>query len=487
VTLLADHRTEVRRLVLLVAIYAIPIVAAVGPVSDPDVWSHLRTGQWMVEHGSVPMTDPFSAVALGKPWVAYSWLFELLIYGLYRIFDLTGLVVYTAAMTLLVAVAIHRLVRPCRMPFIEETALLGLALCGFLPLVSPRPWLFTILFFVLELDIILTVRRGARAQLLWLLPPLFLVWANLHIQFVYGLLILGLAAIEPLVARTARLEARAAMPSTRTWVVVTIACLIATLATPYHVRLYGEILDNVVQSRRFTYIGEFHPLAIDSIGNWAVLILTCLAWFVVGRSRRVDVFGMLLILAGVILSFRSSRDTWVVNIASVGIIATLRGAPAREVDRLPLGTRQLAILACSMAFTAIVTGLNRQADPRGLAAALAEDFPMAASAVIEERGYQGPMYNHYNWGGYLIWRLPRLPVSVDGRALLYGGERIERQMKTWAGESDWRSDPDLLKAGLVILPARLPLASLLRVDSSFQVAYEDKVAVVFVRSIKTRS
>ena len=43
------------------------------------------------------------------------------------------------------------------------------------------------------------------------------------------------------------------------------------------------------------------------------------------------------------------------------------------------------------------------------------DYPARAAAFDESRGYGGPLFNDFNWGGYLIWRLPGLPVSVDGR------------------------------------------------------------------------
>src|SRR5690348_1413039 len=72
------------RTIALACLYAIPLVAAMAPVVDLDIWWHLRTGQWVVQHGCVPATDPFSRPGEGQPWVAYSWLFEVLVYEVYR-------------------------------------------------------------------------------------------------------------------------------------------------------------------------------------------------------------------------------------------------------------------------------------------------------------------------------------------------------------------------------------------------------------------
>src|SRR5947209_10563424 len=74
------------RLLMVLAVYALPVLVAVravaDPVFDPDIWWHLRVGQWVVEHGSVPGHDPFSLPGHDRPWVAYSWLFEVVVYGL---------------------------------------------------------------------------------------------------------------------------------------------------------------------------------------------------------------------------------------------------------------------------------------------------------------------------------------------------------------------------------------------------------------------
>ena len=75
-------------------LYSLPLIALSQPVLDPDIWWHLRTGEWVVEHGGVPATDPFSTFGHGHPWVAYSWLFEILVFGIFRAFGLVGIWVF---------------------------------------------------------------------------------------------------------------------------------------------------------------------------------------------------------------------------------------------------------------------------------------------------------------------------------------------------------------------------------------------------------
>jgi hypothetical protein len=111
------------------------------------------------------------------------------------------------------------------------------------------------------------------------------------------------------------------------------------------------------------------------------------------------------------------------------------------------------------------------------------DYPAAAAEFIERRGSSGPLYNYFDWGGYLIWRLPQLPVAIDGRTLVHGEARILAHVDTWQGKSGWRTDPELAAAKIVVGPRDTPLASLLRLDDRFTLAYEDRdgPAVVFER------
>jgi hypothetical protein len=130
-------------------------------------------------------------------------------------------------------------------------------------------------------------------------------------------------------------------------------------------------------------------------------------------------------------------------------------------------------------------GLTGFSEP-SLQRKLSQVLPVEAATVVESRGYSGPLYNHFDWGGYLIWSLPSLPVAMDGRTNIYGVDKMKQALKVWAGQSTWNSDSELASAGVVIAQIDQPLTSLLRVDSRFDLVYEDKVAAVFVAHDRER-
>src|SRR5947209_6492448 len=94
------------------ALYSLPLLLAVGPHLDEDLGFHLRTGQWIVQEGRVPQTDPFSQYGqeTGTPWVAYSWLFDVAVYGFHRALGYQGVVLFRVLLLFAVLTALHRLI-----------------------------------------------------------------------------------------------------------------------------------------------------------------------------------------------------------------------------------------------------------------------------------------------------------------------------------------------------------------------------------------
>jgi hypothetical protein len=480
----ANSENTLRRLVLVVLLYCLPVSKAMVPVVDPDIWWHLRTGQWIVDRAQVPATDPFSAYGDGKRWIAYSWLFEVLVYALFTKLGLTGILVFTVSMSLLIALVLHGTLRRARLPFIVEVFSVAIALGAMSHLISPRSWLFSILFFTVELFILFRVRRTGKITPLLALPPLFVLWANLHMQFIYGLAVLGLFLVEVLLSGPLSLSL---YPSHRPKVtlgrasLLLLGCVIATLVTPYHFQLYIPIFEVIGQTGAFQLIVELLPLPFRSFADWLVVGLAIGAAFVLGWQRAWLPFPTLLLLMGTFLAFRARRDVWVLVLAALFIILEF-GRFVRSEPSFGFTKLRTACVVVALTVAVYLIGLHRQISEQQLESVVEQQFPVAAVKFINEKNYYGPLYNHFNWGGYLIWTLPRLPVSMDGRMNVHGDQRIERSVNTWLGLRGWESDPELIRARLVIGGANHALTNLMRRDSRFKLVYEDAVAAVFVAS-----
>jgi hypothetical protein len=450
--------------------------------TDPDIGWHLSAGRWMVEHGTVPTTDPFSLYGQGKPWVAYSWLFELIVYRLVQAFGIVGLLIYTVTLSLGITFALFTLIRRLEQNVSIVIGLTALGILGMAPLQTPRPWLFTIVLFIIELDLLLTALRTGNYRYLIALPFLFALWANLHIQFIYGLFTLVIFSIEPLIEQALELpfsfnNVKSAF-NTRLWLIV-LACFVATLATPYHIHLYETIIDTMSQTGVYQYISELQSMSFRQFPDWIVLGLILGATLLLGQKARAKPFPVLMLITGILISFRSMRDVWFVVLPAIIIIASVRPVPSID-SRFKIKKFQMLVAFVITCLVVIFFVHKRKLTENGLNDAVAKNYPVAAVEIIKTRGYTGSLYNHFDWGGYLILNLPQLPVSMDGRSNVHGDKRIERSIKTWKGEHDWADDSELAQSKLVIAPINMPLASLLRFDKRFDLVYEDDVAVLFI-------
>ena len=132
---------------------------------------------------------------------------------------------------------------------------------------------------------------------------LFVLWANIHIQFVYGLLLLGLACVVPLLDRWRKCEpshsGAARLRSAEWWQLcgLTVACFLATLATPYHVKLYGVIFEYATQPGPYRFINELKALEFREIPDWVMLAFAAAPAYALGRRPSQGYFDLLL-LAG---------------------------------------------------------------------------------------------------------------------------------------------------------------------------------------------
>jgi hypothetical protein len=93
----------------------------------------------------------------------------------------------------------------------------------------------------------------------------------------------------------------------------------------------------------------------------------------------------------------------------------------------------------------------------------------------------GPLYNNFNWGGFLAWYMPDYPVAIDGRTDLYGDELDKLFFDSQNAAESYTTDPYLNEAGVVLLDSQLPLAKILSIDPRFRLVYRDEIATVYAR------
>lgn len=442
---------------------------------DPDIWWHLQTANWIVQHHAVPRFDPFSYTRVEAPWAAYSWLFELALSGFYRIVGLRGIVLYTTLMSVAISWALLRMLSRYVSP-LSAAALTSIGLFLTYPLLWPRPGLFTVLFFILQLDYLLRARLGHDGANGWWLPVLYVFWANLHIQFIYGLFTLAVFAAEPWIQQLLRQPVSADdwRISRKLWKLLA-ASFLATLVNPYFFVIYGVVWQYATQTKAFNYIIELQALDFRRVKDYVELFLAMAAALALGYRRQFRPLFVILLVSFTVAAFRAERDAWFLVAVGLVIIAIVVGRP-RPVPS-PHWLTALTVVGTALAIFA-GAAFSDAYDENRLRTQRDQIFPAQACEFLQSQHFTGPLFSTLDWGGYLVWKLPPMQVAIDGRTNLYGDDLLSSMADSWDGKPEWLSNQQLAEAQVILAPKTYPLTFILSNLPKYRIVYEDDLSII---------
>jgi len=466
-----------------IGIYSLKLKFA---VTDFDTWWHLKVGDWIVENSALPHTGILSRTAADRPWVAYSWGYEVLLSRAYAWFGLIGIGVVGTVLTVGVMFSTYWMLRRLSGRFWLSCVLAGISCFAFLFTVAPRPVFFSYILYCVTLALLLEAQRTGRIQLLYWLPLVFVIWANLHIQFVYGLFTLALfVAVHLLQQILSRfgLALDSLSPSrlpAKLLIAILGASFVATLVGPNTYHPYLVVLAYTKAKFAYKIIIELQPLPFRTLNNFMELLLAAAGFYAVGWRKKLDPFQIALLVVASVVSFRTMRDAWFISLSAAACIANF---PAPEgTTHLSDSWRELAVVTVTVALLLFLAAPLTNFTTRGLDRAISADYPVNAINFLRRNSFSGPLYNNLNWGGFLMWYLPELPVAIDGRNDLYGDDLDSLFYYSESAYPSYKTDPYLNESGIVILQSKLPLAKVLTIDPRFRLVYRDEITTVFTRN-----
>ena len=454
-------------------------------VSDPDTWWLLKSGQYIWQNHKLPVPDPFAYTTyMGQPAfpgeehmrdfdLTHEWLSEVVFYLVYAGGGFAGLVLFRAALLTgfcgaVGLVAFHR-----SKGFYRALGAVFLAASIADKFRSDRPFLIGFLLLALVMAA-LEYRRW-----LWALPPMFVVWANMHGGFFLGWAPLGAYCAEALFLRW---RGRPLADERRLWLVSAASILASGL------NLNGfravTILSTYQNSALQMSLWEWQHTALWPPEMFGVLLFAGAAALLWARSQaRVSDWLLFLV-------FAAAGIEVVRNVILIGLIAPI------VIARYIPWKRAVPVLAEFLVAVLVLAGAGAQI-ARGSAFqfhAAEWRYPAKAADFLLAHHVSEPMFNTYAYGGYLMWRLwPQERVFIDGRAL---NESVFLDYRRMAGNADstgGKSADELLdqygiqvivmdgfeftSAETYLLPAALSDPS----QKEWKLVYQDAEAVVFMR------
>jgi hypothetical protein len=485
-------------------------------LGDCDTGWHIRTGEWIIANGWVPVRDVFSFTKPGAPWFAWEWLSDVLFAKLNALGGLMAMVLFGALLLSITYTALFMLVRRKSNPIVALMVTMVAAAASSIHWLA-RPHLFTLFFLVIFYAALEQVREGRTRVLgvpiLAALPVISILWTNLHAAFFVGVLMIwayGGGEILRLVFSADAADRRPAWLQARRYFLSGLACLAASLINPYTYHLHVHMAKYLNDPYNSQHIMEFLSLSFHD--PTAIFLETMLVMTVVAviwnlrRGRFTEPLLMLVWAHGALLAARNIPIFAIVAappIAAViqqallrapelNVAAWFRAAVRRfnlvaeetaETDAIP--RLHLVSVLAVLLLAALVYAPN---PPKRFRAEFDPKFYPAGALATLRSDPAGRVFTHDEWGDYLIYSLyPAHKVYVDGRSDFYGDAFEYKYIDVLNVKYDWEKTLSGFGVDTILMPPSAPLSGALKESSRWRVVYDDGIALVFRPASRTGS
>jgi hypothetical protein len=447
--------------------------------ADGDSGWHLWAGFDVLAHGPRAIPDTLSFTRAGVPWRDVSWLADAIIALCYSHGGYFGVTVLMSLVCAAVCTWLYRIL--LRETGHAPASVLTVGLVGVVLVLQlmARPLVFSFLLVLAAWELVRVAGRERRA--LWLLPPLTVLWANLHPT---AFLAPALAGFGWLTRGRDRRLALAALLS-----------LAALGATPWgydwlrdiaptgeNLKLLGRI-DEWQTPRfsdpRFAFVLAYLLLAVG-MRRWgprlawgeALMGMACLAGTLF--AARLGPIAAILwapVLARDLACWSRERGGWIFGrLWRAGQESLI---PFERVFRPGLWPALICVLSLALAprFSSKF--------PDGARGFRVDSFPHRALAVADSLQLGPRVFNSYVWGGYISWsRSGRYKVFIDGRAGFFGNSTLADYFSVLELHPDWQDAVTRARADWMLLPQESPFVVAAPLTGHWRVVYRDSLAAI---------
>jgi hypothetical protein len=451
---------------------------------DPDIWWHLRNAEYLLKTHHFIRADMYSYTVTGASWINHEWLAEIPYYLAWRAWGLRGLFLVMIVLletVMLGTYALGRLVSGnAKSAFVASWLAVLMATVSF----GPRTLLFGWIC-LLALLAVLWSFKNKRRDLLWLLPPLFLLWVNLHGSWLIGMAVLWIFILTGLVefSGPALESVRWTRPELRRLLIVAGTSLLVVFLNPYGHRLVLYPFDlalgqklNVANIQEWAS-PDFHVLRGKILLGSIFLTLT----MVLVRRQRLRLEWFLLFLLGIYASVTYGRFLFLAAIIFTPILAS-------SLDMIPShaneNEKDKPFLNGVLIAAAIAFMIWRFPAEHDLSVQVEALYPTRAVSFVKQRSDQEPgrVFNLYVWGGYFILNCRDVPVFIDPRVDIFEHRGVFRDYLDVINLNGSLEVLDKYGVRYVVLDSHSAQAYFLDHVPQWHATYRDDVAIVFERS-----
>jgi hypothetical protein len=480
--------------VIFVTLFICLSFAGSSLLLDGDTGFHIRAGHFIIDTLSVPRYDIFSFLSPPVPWTDHEWLSDVIMAFSHRVFGLTGVVILFCFLIASIYCLLFKVIRTHNdNNMISAIIVILLVIASSQIHFLARPHIFSLLLLVLWYYLLDAYQYDDR-NYLYFLPPIMLLWVNLHGAFIIGPLLIGVYLFGNIVLSLTPggAEKKRYRQKARSLALTMFACLIISLINPYgyHILLFPFeissnkfIMDNVQEFLSPNFHGPlpfkylfFLLIAILAISRSSlniieiilILLFTNMALY---SKRHIPLFAIIvapvltrqidLILNsgdGRFARFIKKRSE---NIASID--ASSKGY------LWPLGVSLVVVIFFAMGMMEYKFDEKRK--------------PVEAVEFLKRETIPGNMFNKDEFGDYIIYAAwPNYKVFIDGRIDMYGPEKVMEFLKVVRIKPGMDKVFKKYDINWIIFSSGSSLSHFLLQRDDWKLIYSDGVANIFVRN-----
>jgi len=475
-------------------------------LGDPDYYWHIKTGEYIFDHKMLPRQDIFSFTMDGHPWVLHEWLFQVLLFLVFTSFGTIGIKLFSVALILTSLYFIYRITKQLSTGRITTAVMLILVPVLILPGLSPRPQLFTYIFFSYYIYGLLSFKYFNKVQYLYTFPLVMILWVNLHGGYIVGVALLFFFALTELLSnflkpeKTRRKRTALILPFG-----IALLSLAASSLNPDFIDHWKYPFQVMSMDASINFISEWQsPDFHGFFGKFYLLLLFTFFAANIYRKDRPDLSEFFIPLFFIIEGFVAIRHIPLAVLSTVPFIAialnnhlqislpsvlkkelinpffsTFKRSLNKDLGNKEYFLNWFVLFLVSFAILMITPSLRDKAAEK-----INGIIPITATNFIVEKHIHGRVFNTYGYGGYLIYRLyPEQKIFIDGRADMYGDDFLKKYKKINSGLPDWEKEFDQYDIDYVLCKRKAPIRQLLLTRGDFNLVYDDKYNSVLVKNI----
>lgn len=469
-----DFRSVIKSAIPVLAVIGFALLTNLFTGVSGDLGWILAYGRVVFESGSIPQLNDFSFTEPLHTSVLSEWLFCLIAFLFFKLAGGAGLIALKWIFIAACATAIDYSVKLCTSSnFIRFLVSLVSASALWISFEGIRAQYFSLLFLSLLLILLIRGSRSGR----WFAIPIMFVWASCHGAFPLGIFILFLHAGMSVITSKEKLISAFAVP-----VLATLTTILNPFGLEALLLSFQHLNDPALR-----FVNEWQPLWQMTDKLWLVICLVVLVILSFPFMWRRHLFLWVLLFIGSALAISAIRHVrFLPMFLSPGVTVLL----SQIFDKLNSDVRfklnqlvgKIAGLVCILS-TVILLGQI------GDIFKIYDRTPESVAPAIEfmrVNQLTGNIWNDFDWGGYVLWRIPGAKVACDGRAITsYSSEFLETCIPFGYYNQDVLAILSKYSVDYILLPPQNPAMD--KISTQWKKLYCDDEACVLAKPEKEQS